>query len=147
MPPYLTSGSACTLQQTGANLGPKVRRSLAACDGAPTWTRSGESESALLIPAELGAREALRERLCDGRNAALLPLLHFLRARTETIRWQPPAARASLLFDDPNLHWPSYGFVKLARARAPTPASTVTTSPWRRCRSTPGSPTPPPCGR
>ena len=86
---------------------------LASCDGAPTWTRSGASESALLIPAELGPREALRERLCDGRSAALLPLLHFLRARTEAIRWLPPAARASLLFDDPNLHWPSYGFVKL----------------------------------
>jgi hypothetical protein len=56
----------------------------------------------------------LRERLCEGRSAALLPLLHFLRRRTEAIRWQPPAARASLLFDDPNLHWPSYGFVRLA---------------------------------
>lgn len=86
---------------------------LAHCDGVPTWARSGDAESALLIPAELGPSEALRERLCDGRSAALLPLLHFLRARTEAIRWQPPAPRASLLFDDPNLHWPSYGFVKL----------------------------------
>jgi hypothetical protein len=92
---------------------------LASCDGAPTWTRSGpNSEWALLIPAELGPREALRERLCDGRSASLLPLLHFLRARTEAIRWQPPAARASLLFDDPNLHWPSYGFVKLGELGA-----------------------------
>jgi hypothetical protein len=87
---------------------------LAEGDGVPTWKRSGENETARLIPAELGPREALRERLCDGRSAALLPLLHFLRARSEAIRWQPPAARASLLFDDPNLHWPSYGFVKLA---------------------------------
>ncbi|MDX6608882.1 MAG: hypothetical protein QOF85_807 [Solirubrobacterales bacterium] len=86
---------------------------LASCDGAPTWTRNGASESALLIPVELGPREALRERLCNGRSAALLPLLHFLRVQTEAIRWQPPAPRASLLFDDPNLHWPSYGFVKL----------------------------------
>jgi hypothetical protein len=92
---------------------------LAGCDGVPTWTHSDAGgESALLIPAELGPREALRERLCDGRSAALLPLLHFLRARTEAIRWQPPAARASLLFDDPNLHWPSYGFVKLAELGA-----------------------------
>ncbi len=92
---------------------------LASCNGIPTWTRSGSgSERALLIPAELGPREALRERLCEGRSAALLPLLHFLRSRTEAIRWQPPAARASLLFDDPNLHWPSYGFVKLAELGA-----------------------------
>jgi len=91
---------------------------LATCDGVPTWTRGAVGESALLIPAELRPREALRERLCDGRSAALLPLLHFLRAQTEPIRWQPPAARASLLFDDPNLHWPSYGFVKLAELGA-----------------------------
>jgi hypothetical protein len=87
---------------------------LAASSGTPTWIGEGAAEQALLIPAELEAREALRERLCDKRSAALLPLLHFLRERTEGIRWQPPAARASLLFDDPNLHWPSYGFVKLA---------------------------------
>jgi hypothetical protein len=86
---------------------------LASADGQPVWARAGCLERALLIPAELGPREALRERLCDRRSAALLPLLHFLRAGTEAIRWQPPAARASLLFDDPNLHWPSYGFVKL----------------------------------
>jgi len=105
-------------QQTGSKLGDEGATVLAACDGSPTWTRSGASESALLIPAELGPREALRERLCDRRSAALLPLLHFLRARTEAIRWQPPAARASLLFDDPNLHWPSYGFVKLGELGA-----------------------------
>jgi len=86
---------------------------LAASDGVPTWTRDGSSWWALFVPAELGDGEALRERLCDRRSAALLPLLHFLRQRTEAIRWQPSAPRASFLFDDPNLHWPSYGFVKL----------------------------------
>lgn len=106
------------LQQDEVKLGAEGAMVLASCDGVPTWTRSGESETALLIPGELGPREALRERLCDGRSAALLPLLHFLRARTEAIRWQPPAPRASLLFDDPNLHWPSYGFVKLAELGA-----------------------------
>jgi hypothetical protein len=109
-------GSA--LRQAGANLGNEGATVLATCNGVPTWTRSGEIETSLMIPAELGPREALRERLCDRRNAALLPLLHFLRARTETIRWQPPTARASLLFDDPNLHWPSYGFVKLGELGA-----------------------------
>ncbi|HEX4464989.1 MAG TPA: hypothetical protein VH042_10155 [Solirubrobacterales bacterium] len=99
--------------QVEANLIAEGATVLASCDGVPTWTRRDNDEAALLIPAELGPDEALRERLCDGRSAALLPLLHFLRARTEAIRWQPPAARASLLFDDPNLHWPSYGFVKL----------------------------------
>jgi hypothetical protein len=106
------------LSQSSVRLGGANAVILATCDGVPTWTRSGERESALLIPAELGPREALRERLCDQRSAALLPLLHFLRAQTEAIRWQPPAPRASLLFDDPNLHWPSYGFVKLAELGA-----------------------------
>jgi hypothetical protein len=106
------------MRQAWANPGDEGVTIFAACDGIPTWTRNRKSERALLIPAELGPREALRERLCDGRSAALLPLLHFLRARTESIRWQPPAARASLLFDDPNLHWPTYGFVKLAELGA-----------------------------
>jgi hypothetical protein len=105
-------------QEAAVNLGADGATVLATCEGTPTWARCGANETALLIPAELGPREALRERLCDGRSAALLPLLHFLRAQTEAIRWRPPAARASLLFDDPNLHWPSYGFVKLAELGA-----------------------------
>jgi hypothetical protein len=86
---------------------------LASCRGVPTWTHRGLRQRALLIPRELEPEEALRERLCDGRSAALLPLVHFLREVTATVGWQPPALRASFLFDDPNLHWPSYGFVKL----------------------------------
>ena len=86
---------------------------LATCDGRPTWIRADRLRIALMIPAELEADEALRERLRDGRSAALLPLVHFLRELTATIAWQPPAPRATLLFDDPNLHWPSYGFVRL----------------------------------
>jgi hypothetical protein len=105
-------------QQAAVNLGTDGATVLATCNGTPTWARCGANETALLIPAELSPREALRERLCDGRSTALLPLLHFLRAQTEVIRWRPPAARASLLFDDPNLHWPSYGFVKLAELGA-----------------------------
>jgi hypothetical protein len=85
----------------------------AACRGVPTWTSRGRLQSALLAPRELEPEEALRERLRDGRSAALLPLVHFLREVTAAVAWQPPTLRASFLFDDPNLHWPSYGFVKL----------------------------------
>lgn len=88
---------------------------LASCAGEPTWTRSGRFEQALLAPAELGPEEALRERLCLSRSAALLPLVHFLRRLSASIDWQPPPARACIVFDDPNLHWPSYGFVKLGQ--------------------------------
>lgn len=86
---------------------------LAGCRGVPTWTHRGRLQRALLFPCELGPEEALRERLRDGRSAALLPLVHFLREVTAEVAWQPPGLRASFLFDDPNLHWPSYGFVKL----------------------------------
>jgi hypothetical protein len=100
--------------ETVALAGEEDATVLAMSSGKLIWVRAGNAERALLIPAELEPREALRERLCDGRSAALLPLLHFLREQSEAVRWRPPPARASLLFDDPNLHWPSYGFVKLA---------------------------------
>jgi hypothetical protein len=97
-----------------AERSPERATVLAYCGDAPTWTRRGSLDTALLAPAELGPDEALRERLCGGRSAALLPLVHFLRELTAGEGWQPPAPRATLLFDDPNLHWPSYGFVDLA---------------------------------
>ncbi len=87
---------------------------LASARGEAVWIRDGHQSTALLSPRELEPGEALRERLRDGRSAALLPLVHFLRELTAPIAWQPPAPRACFLFDDPNLHWPSYGFVKLA---------------------------------
>lgn len=39
----------------------------------------------------------------------LLPLLHFLR---EVSGWEYPPLRACFMFDDPNLHWKSYGYVQ-----------------------------------
>lgn len=86
---------------------------LAGHGGEATWVREGELRRALLAPSELDAGEALRERLRDGRSAALLPLVHFLRELTAEPGWQPPPPRATVLFDDPNLHWPSYGFLRL----------------------------------
>lgn len=93
--------------------GPGRATVLASCGGAPTWVRKGRLRSALLAPAELAAGEALRYRLCRERSAALLPLVHLLRELTRSRGWQPPPARASFLFDDPNLHRPSYGFLDL----------------------------------
>lgn len=88
---------------------------IASCNFVPTWTRSGQLQTALLFPSELGPEEALRERLCGERSAALLPLVHFLREICEEGNRQPPVTQATFLFDDPNLHWPSYGFVKLGQ--------------------------------
>ncbi len=71
-----------------------------------------------VAPAELEEGEALRDRLCDGRFLALLPILELARRVASPRRWQSPPLRACFLFDDPNLHWPSYGhlrFGELAR--------------------------------
>jgi hypothetical protein len=96
-----------------AEQAPERATVLASCEGTSTWTRRGELQTGLLSPRELGPTEALRERLCGHRSAALLPLVHFLRDPTAETDGQAPPLRASFLFDDPNLHWPTYGFVDL----------------------------------
>ncbi|HEY6780765.1 MAG TPA: hypothetical protein VI111_07420 [Thermoleophilaceae bacterium] len=88
---------------------------LAAADRGALWSRAGALELAAAAPLELAVDESLRDRLQDGRCLALLPLIHLLRELTREIGWQPPAARASIIFDDPNLHWPSYGFVNMGQ--------------------------------
>lgn len=86
---------------------------LAGHGGRPLWTRRGELDLAAIAPAELDPGEQLRMRLRRGRCLALLPLLELLRRIDGGGGWQPPPPRAAFLLDDPNLHWPSYGFVKL----------------------------------
>ena len=68
---------------------------------------------ALSIP-ELGEDEPLYEHFRGDRFLALLPLLVFLRDLTGESRWQPPPLQACFMFDDPNLHWATYGFIDFA---------------------------------
>jgi hypothetical protein len=88
---------------------------LAALDGDPLWVTAddgtGRCDTVALAPAELEPGEALRARLQEGRSLALLPLVHLLREVTAPIDFRPPPVRATFLLDDPNLHWPSYGYV------------------------------------
>jgi hypothetical protein len=79
----------------------------------PVWWAEGELRVALLAPRELGECEALRDRLGEDRALALLPLVEFLRDITAAIAWQPPPPAASYIIDDPNLHWPTYGYIEL----------------------------------
>ncbi len=85
---------------------------LARHEGRLLWTRRGLLDVAAVGPDELDAAEPLRMRLRGERSLALLPLLELLR-RLDDDGWQPPPPQAAFLLDDPNLHWPSYGFVKL----------------------------------
>ena len=87
---------------------------LATRGGRPVWSRSGADETAAATPEELAADEVLRDALSGGRAVALLPLVHFLRRVADT-GWNPPPLRATFLFDDPNLHWPTYGYVSYGR--------------------------------
>jgi hypothetical protein len=79
----------------------------------PVWWAEGRLRIAMLAPRELSESEALRERLCEDRALALLPLVEFLRGLSAEIAWTPPPPAASYIIDDPNLHWPTYGYIAL----------------------------------
>jgi hypothetical protein len=83
---------------------------LASVEGAPVWTRAGEVERVATGIAELGPSEPLRDRLKSGSFLPLLPLIDFLR-RAAPPRFTAAPLRASFLFDDPNLHSTSYGYL------------------------------------
>jgi hypothetical protein len=86
---------------------------LAERQGGPLWTRDGLLDVATLVPDELDDGEPLRMRLYAERCLALLPLLELLRGLAGDEAWEPPPLRAAFLLDDPNLHWPNYGYLKL----------------------------------
>jgi hypothetical protein len=83
-------------------------------DGRPIWTvneRPGSRtyRTSLRLPnvplgADVGAT-AIGEKLIQ-----ILPVFQFLRELTEGQRLSNPRLRASFIIDDPNLHWPNYGF-------------------------------------
>jgi len=83
---------------------------LAAHDGQPVWVARADSAAVAVAPAELAEDECLRDRVRQGRFLAVTALVHFLRERCDG--WRPPSVKATFLFDDPNLHWTSYGYLR-----------------------------------
>jgi hypothetical protein len=88
---------------------------LASKDGAPIWSthkgsRTNHHYVATPLP-ELKEGEPLFAHFNGDRFLALLPLVLFLRSLTEDKRWEPPPLCASFMFDDPNLHWRTYGYM------------------------------------
>lgn len=83
--------------------------------GRPLWLISDvegtQRHASATSPAELGPGDGLRDHLTSQRFLGLLPLVHFLRELTRGRAFRTPPLRAAFLFDDPNIHWPSYGFV------------------------------------
>jgi hypothetical protein len=87
---------------------------LARVEERAVWWQSGDGglHCSLYPLAELSEAQTLRDHLCPGSFMGLLPLLHFLRRLLAEEGWKLPAPRAAFVIDDPNLHWPSYGFLK-----------------------------------
>jgi hypothetical protein len=95
---------------------PPHGRVLASANHEPVWWHLGSAEERLEVCAyplaELHHGETLRDHLRAGRFMGLLPLVHFLRQILGANGWALPPLRASFVIDDPNLHRPSYGFLK-----------------------------------
>jgi hypothetical protein len=88
---------------------------LASCGDLPVWVRRHSNGLELDLVSMPIPQLAQTEQVFDYLNGyhfiQLLPLLHFLREATAATGWTSPPLRACLTFDDPNLHWPSYGFL------------------------------------
>ena len=84
---------------------------LAQTAGGPVWIQRADEQWSVLPPIDLEPEASLREQFRDGTFFALVPLVHWLR-EVAPEKWSPPRLRASFLFDDPNLHWTSYGFIR-----------------------------------
>ncbi|HEX8680225.1 MAG TPA: hypothetical protein VF683_09710, partial [Chthoniobacterales bacterium] len=78
----------------------------------PLWLRRDREGAALQIVAADAPRltdgEYLFEHFQSDRWARLFPILHFLQ---DVSGWTQPPVRAAIMFDDPNLHWKSYGYI------------------------------------
>jgi hypothetical protein len=66
------------------------------------------------IPAGGGLIDVLNGK----RFLEILPLLHWLRDICAGSLFHGPPLRACFIFDDPNLHWPSYGYINFRRIAA-----------------------------
>lgn len=66
---------------------------------------------AAMEPAGVAEGGHLFQNFLAGRWSRLLPMLHFLRKVTDGTGWELPPLRACFMFDDPNLHALSYGYV------------------------------------
>jgi hypothetical protein len=86
---------------------------LALIDGRPVWASQQTQQSirsAFTLPA-FPPGSNLHSILNPERFIELLPLLDWLRHVCGENLYDGPTMRACFVFDDPNLHWSSYGFV------------------------------------
>jgi len=83
----------------------------------PVWVRQGDVERVAVGIADLDESELLRNRVSCGGFLPLVPIVDFLR-RSAPDSFAPPEQRAAFVFDDPNLHALSYGYLDYNRLAA-----------------------------
>lgn len=84
---------------------------VASVNGHPVWTVRHLVHRVTAEPPALGPNELLLSHLEPEHWLAVLPLLQFLRTVTRDIDWQPQPLKACFIFDDPNIHASTYGYV------------------------------------
>jgi hypothetical protein len=92
---------------------------LATAGGSLVWTTTFHpqghgTEFAMEALPQLQPHELLFDQLQSSQWTGLLPLIAFRRRITQDQGWVSPPLRACFMFDDPNLHWPTYGFLDYA---------------------------------
>jgi hypothetical protein len=95
---------------------------IATCNGQPVWITSSESgvrkDTCWVSRPWIQKGDCAFHHLNGDRFMNFLPLVEWFRSVSDWNEWQHPPQRACFLFDDPNLHAPSYGFVKFAELAA-----------------------------
>jgi len=98
------------------------QRVLARNERGPVWAVSVEAgvkhfSSGFALP-KIPVGGSLIDVLNGERFLEILPLLHWLREICAGSILNGPPLRACFIFDDPNLHWPRYGFVDFRQIAA-----------------------------
>lgn len=91
--------------------------SLAMFQREPVWqvAADGATRYRVALPlVGLSPTEELTDVLHESAFPALLPLVDFIRRVSTSTTWTMPALRATLIIDDPNLHYPCYGYIDYA---------------------------------
>jgi hypothetical protein len=92
---------------------------LCSLEGQPCWIgrrgQRGTTWITALAPEEFGETQTVYDHFNRRRWLRLLPFFQYLKRLTQTENWDTPPVRACLMFDDPNLHWPTYGFIDLRK--------------------------------
>lgn len=88
---------------------------LAMADDEPVWFRIASTRRRVdvcraALVADSGTSLPFQQ-LRSGNFIALLPLVHFVQGIAGNTAPDRESVRACFMFDDPNLHWPSFGYI------------------------------------